>query len=107
MSNFNDITDMNLQAWNRLMFSNNLAATQGEEPLREYISQFEEIDRKAMMLVASRVFEYGYEESRKIILANITYEEDSQPDTFMEDLEEIISEEISLEEAEKEGYVNG
>lgn len=103
--NFNHIEDMNLQAWNRLMVSHNIAAELGEEPLREYMSQFSNVDKQAMLLVASVVMTYGPEEARKIILANVKYEEDDNPDTFLEDLEAEIKEEISLEEAEKMGYV--
>lgn len=80
-SNFNDIADANLQAWNRCSVAFNVAADDSMAKMREYLGQFSEAAREAINNMFERVKTDGYEKTK----ASVSREQNSKPHEAVDD----------------------
>ena len=74
MSNFNDIQDKRLQAYNRCVMFYNCLEDAGRVPAQEYLSQFSMKDRLLMIDLIKEVKEKGLEPVKAKIIREMTPE---------------------------------
>lgn len=78
--NFNDVTHVELRAWNRASVAFNILADEGQEMMKEYISQFSDEDKQAIKTVIGRVKNDGYERTRTAVSRNFQETRDVNSD---------------------------
>lgn len=66
-SNFNDVNDVELKAWNRAAVAFNIAADEGLVKMKEYVGQFSDEDRVLISATFKRIKDDGYERTRAAI----------------------------------------
>ena len=64
-SNFNEVENVTLRVYNRVVTMNNIAEDFGHEKLAEYIEQFNQGERKQMFVMQSFIKKVGPEAALK------------------------------------------
>lgn len=77
LSNFNEIKDPYLRAFNRVQVAYNLVADGREHTSKEYMSQFSEPDRVAFAMVTQDIREQGFPTVRKNIVLKTKFTDDN------------------------------
>jgi hypothetical protein len=78
MSNFNDVKDPILRAYNRYVVANNLKEDAGRAYAEEYLNQFSTVDQTNIFLIGSLLRKQGYKATIEFIRQNVIFEEDEE-----------------------------
>lgn len=75
MSNFNEVQNEKLRAYNRVMYMTNLKELEGDEPARMYGEQFSHTDKMEMITIIKSLKARGTKKVRDEITHNILFSE--------------------------------
>ena len=95
VSNFNEVQDLKLQVYNRVVVLYNTTKDNGEDAGKEYLSQFSEGERKQMFLMSRYIKLKGAKEVARELVGGT--EPTAGPEEVHEE-EEIVNEVITQEE---------
>lgn len=73
---FKDVEHIPLRTYNRVVMSFNIRSDFGNAVLQDYLSNFDENERKAMMVMTMFIQKHGYETVMKSVTKDLVIDED-------------------------------